>query len=161
MNLDTVRHAALGFFTSVILAVFLVGCASTGEQNGRVFGGLGGAAAGAFLGDFADCKGCALIGALVGLAAGQYAGGQIGRRMDEHDAMMTQRAVHSNRTGQMTAWTNPDNNTRYDVTPVRTFTGSGGQPCREVRFGQAEVGQERQEVYGTACYDGVGGWKVQ
>ena len=142
-------------------ALLITGCASTGEQNGRLGGAAAGIALGALVGDAVDCKGCALIfGALGGLIGGA-AGGEIGRRMDEHDAMMTRRSFEHNRTGQTTMWRNPDSNVAYDVTPTRTWQKPSGQFCREVRFGEAKVGEQRQEVYSTACRQADGSWKLQ
>lgn len=146
---------------SVLSAVLATGCASTGQQNGTAGGALLGGALGAILGNAADCQGCALIGGLIGAGVGGYTGNQIGRRMDQADAQRTQQAVHTNHTGQTTAWTNPDTRTSYDVTPVKTYKKSSGQACREVVVGEKTVGGKRQEVYTTACYDGAGGWEVQ
>lgn len=146
--------------TTLLLATLLVGCASTGEDNGRVGGALFGAAAGALLGNAADCKGCAAIGGVVGAFIGGYAGGQVGRRMDQVDAMNASRAIERNPTGTTSTWVNPDTSTQYDVTPVKTVATDSG-PCREVRFGEAKVGDQRQEVYTMACRQGDGSWKLQ
>ncbi len=144
----------------IIASMLLVGCASTGEDNGRVGGALLGAAVGALLGNALDCKGCALIGGTTGAFIGGTTGAQIGRRMDEVDAMKARNAIEYNTTGQRSTWVNPDNQTTYDVTPVRTVRTNEG-PCREVRFGEARVGEQRQEVYSTACRQLDGTWKLQ
>lgn len=146
---------------TVLTAVLVAGCASTGEQNGRLGGAAVGGGFGALIGNALDCKGCALIGGLIGAGIGGYTGGQIGQRMDQQDAMMTSRAINTAPTGTTTTWNNPDQGMRYDVTPVKTYQKTSGQYCREVIIGQAEIGGKRQEVYGTACHQPDGSWKIQ
>jgi surface antigen len=127
-------------------------------MGGAVVGG----GLGAVLGNALDCQGCALIGGLVGAAIGGYTGNQIGQRMDQQDAARTQSAVNSRPTGSVTSWSNPDTGMQYDVTPTRTYKSpTTGDYCREVTIGQAEVGGQRKEVYGTACRQPDGSWKMQ
>ncbi len=141
--------------------VTLTGCAMSNEQSGRAGGAVIGGTLGAVLGNAADCKGCALIGGLLGAVAGGAIGGNVGRYMDRQDQQMMNKAIHTNRTGQTTVWQNPDTNRVYDVTPKKAYQGPNAQPCREVVIGDAEIGGKRKEVYGTACYDGAGSWKIQ
>lgn len=148
------------FLTVLVLAFVVSGCASTGQQNGGLGGAAVGGGIGALLGDALDCHGCALIGGLVGAAIGGYTGSEIGKRMDQQDAARTQTAVNALPTGASTSWNNPDTGMQYDVTPTRTYMGQDGF-CREVTIGQAEIGGQRKEVYGTACRQPDGSWKMQ
>jgi len=146
----------------LVLAFIVSGCASTGEQNGRLGGAAIGAGIGAVLGNALDCHGCALIGGLLGAGIGGYTGGEVGKRMDAQDAARTSTAVNSLPTGASTSWKNPDTGMQYDVTPTRTYMSrdTGGY-CREVTIGQAEIGGQRKEVYGTACRKPDGSWEMQ
>lgn len=150
------------FLTMLVLAFVVSGCASTGQQNGTIGGAAVGGGLGVLLGNAVDCHGCALIGGLLGAAIGGYTGNQIGQRMDEQDAARTSNAVNALPTGASSSWQNPDTGMQYDVTPTRTFKSpSTGDYCREVTIGQSEIGGQRQEVYGTACRQPDGSWKMQ
>ena len=150
------------FLMVLVLAFVVSGCASTGQQNGTWGGAAVGGGVGAVLGNALDCHGCALIGGLLGAAIGGYTGSEIGKRMDAQDAARTQNAVNHLPTGASTAWKNPDTGIQYDVTPTRTYADrSTGDFCREVTIGQAEVGGQRKEVYGTACRQPDGSWMMQ
>lgn len=144
----------------LLSAALITGCATTGEQNGRLGGAAVGAGLGAVLGNAADCQGCALIGAVLGGLAGGYTGGEVGRRMDEHDARMANRSLEYNRTGTTTTWNNPDTQTTYDATPVRTYNQSG-RFCREMNIGHRKGRGKREEMYGTFCRNPDGSWVLQ
>lgn len=146
----------------MVLLFAVAGCASTGQQNGKLGGAAAGGALGAIIGNAVDCKGCALIGGLMGAVAGGYVGGEIGKRMDAQDAARMNNTINTTPTGQTIAWSNPDTGIRYDVTPTRTYREPRSADfCREVTIGQAEVGGKRQEVYGTACRKPDGSWKMK
>jgi len=70
------------FVSLLIMSVFFAGCASMGEKTkgGAVIGGLLGAAAGGIIG---HQSGHGLEGAAIGGAAGAIGGGLIGNQMDE------------------------------------------------------------------------------
>ncbi len=146
----------------LVLVFAMYGCASTGQQNGKMGGAVTGGALGAIIGNAVDCKGCALIGGLLGAAAGGYVGGEIGKRMDEQDAARMNNTINTAPTGQTVSWSNPDTSIKYDVTPTRTYREPRANDyCREVTIGQADVGGNRQEVYGTACRQPDGSWKMK
>ncbi len=135
------------------LAVALVGCA-TREEAGAVTGAAIGATLGAAVAGKHD-RGLAII---LGAMAGAAIGSTIGRYMDEQDRMRTSLVLEKNRTHQSSTWVNPDTGYRYTVTPTRTFKTAEG-PCREFTV-DALIGGKRQEVYGTACRQPDGSWKV-
>ena len=85
-------------------------------------------------------------------------GGHIGQSMDEVDRMKMSRALETCQTNQTTRWVNPDNGNRYSVTPKRTYSRHG-QPCREYTT-TAIIGGKKQEIYGTACRQADGSWRV-
>ena len=135
---------------SAFLALSLVtGCAGSGitkEQGGTALGALGGAAAGAALGDgnwWAIGAG-ALVGGLVGNRVGNY--------LDERDQQQAYStanyALDNNADGETASWSNPQNNTGGYTTPTETYqTGVSAN-------GQTQSGT------GTACRQPDGTWKL-
>jgi surface antigen len=150
---------------SAVLAVaLLAGCASSGggggitkEQGGTVLGALGGAAAGAALGDgewWAIGAG-ALVGGLVGNRVGNY--------LDERDQQQAYSTAHyaldHNQDGQTSTWSNPQNNTGGYTTPTDTYQTASGGTCRTYETGVSAGGQD-QSGTGTACRQPDGTWKL-
>lgn len=143
-----VRTVGLAF------AILLHGCTTTQEQSGAVLGGVAGAAAGSAVGGGSGRAVAIILGALVGSTVGA----NIGRHMDEQDRIRTAEAMEYNPSGYSSKWHNPDTQTQYTVTPTRTYA-SGEGPCREFTM-DAEVGGKSQQVYGTACRQADGSWKI-
>jgi surface antigen len=150
----------------VMSAALLVACA-TREQSGAVIGGTVGAMVGSGfgmggghgpMGGHHGGGGGNLALIVLGAAAGGLIGAMIGREMDDQDRLHTAQVLEYNKTGQASTWTNPDKNTAYTVEPTRTFE-SGTGPCREFTT-RANIGGKLQEVYGTACRQADGSWKV-
>ena len=150
---------------SALLALsLLTGCASSGggsgitkEQGGTVLGALGGAAAGAALGDgkwWAIGAG-ALVGGLVGNRVGNY--------LDERDQQQAYStanyALDHNKDGQTATWSNPQNNTSGYTTPTATQQTASGDTCRTYETGVSAGGQS-QSGTGTACRQPDGTWKL-
>lgn len=70
-----------------------------------------------------------------------------------------QNALEYNPTNQGSTWVNPDTGGSGTVTPVRTFAGGQGEPCRE--FQQTIViGGREEQGYGTACRQPDGSWQI-
>jgi len=133
----------------------LISCASVSNEDvgtvtGGVLGGLIGSQFGGGSGKVAAAAGGALLGA--------YLGGNIGRTMDKVDRMKMQNALESAPTGKPVSWKNPDNGNRYTVTPTKTYYHSS-QPCREYHT-TAVIGGKREQIYGKACRQADGSWKV-
>ena len=82
----------------------------------------------------------------------------MGRYMDEQDRIRTSMILEHNRTDQPSAWKNPDTGSNYTVTPSRTYTVAEG-PCREFTL-DARVGGNPEQLYGTACRQQDGSWKM-
>jgi surface antigen len=136
----------------VLSALLLVGC-RTQSQTGAVVGAGAGALAGA-----AIAHGHA-GGAILGGVLGALLGSEVGRQMDEIDELRLSRSLETTPTYQPTNWVNPDTGGAYTVTPMRTYARESGVPCREFRM-TADVGAKAQEVYGTACRQADGSWKI-
>jgi surface antigen len=137
-----------------VAAVLASGCALNREQTGALAGGAVGAAAGSAVGAGSGRTVAIILGALAGTAVGA----SIGKHMDEQDRQQTAQVLESNKTGQSSTWTNPDTQNQYTVTPTKTYQ-SEGEPCREFTM-NADVGGKSQQVYGTACRQADGSWKI-
>ena len=137
-------------------ATVLGGCETppTKEQTGAVVGGVVGGVLGSHVGKGKGRTAAIIAGTLVGAMIG----GSIGRYMDAQDRMRTARALEYNRTGQPSRWRNPDTGATYEVTPTRTYETAEG-PCREFTM-RAEIGGRPETVYGTACRQPDGSWRM-
>jgi surface antigen len=130
-----------------------------GACNRDLIGGLVGGVTGAILGaqvgkgkgKLAAVAGGALLGALIG--------GSIGRGMDQVDAGCVGQTLEHAPERQTVTWRNPDNDTDYAVTPVKTFQRDDGRYCREYTA-TATIGGKPQETYGTACRQPDGSWQI-
>lgn len=141
----------------VTLAFALTGCTSTSgpnEQTGMVIGGVLGGVLGHEVGGGHGKTAATILGTLAGAAIG----GSIGRSMDEVDRMKVGATLENVRTGVTTSWKNPDTNYEYSMTPTRTYETQTG-PCREYTL-DAKIGGDDQQVYGTACRQTDGSWKI-
>jgi surface antigen len=134
---------------------------TTRDNPKAVLGSLGGAAAGAGIAAIAGASSGWIIAA--GLAGGLL-GGAIGHRLDNKDKQLAAEAAaqafEGNRTGQASAWKNPDSGNSGSVTPTKTYQAGNGQYCREYRQ-DVVIGGEKQQAYGTACRQPDGSWKIQ
>jgi surface antigen len=141
----------------LVLALSLIvsGCA-TGpkEEVGMIIGGVLGGVLGSQIGSGRGRTTATVIGALAGSAIG----GSIGREMDELDRMKMSATLETTRTGVATTWTNPDTGYDYRMKPTRTYTSATG-PCREYVL-DAEIGGRTEQIYGTACRQADGSWRV-
>lgn len=142
---------------SVFIVLGLTGCETTTHaQQGEVIGGVLGGVLGSQVGDGTGQTAAIIIGTM----AGSMIGRQVGQNMDDVDRMKTAQALNTNRTGQSTTWTNPDNGREYTVTPTRTYEEPSGSPCREFELDATVGGEPGQEVNGTACLQPDGSWKI-
>lgn len=148
------------FITSAIMAtaISISSCSSNyapNEQAGMVIGGLLGGVAGKQVGKGNGRTAAIIVGTLIG----SQIGGAIGRSMDETDRLKTSHALENVRTGVATTWRNPDTSNQYSVTPTRTYESQAVQ-CRDYTV-DAIIGGKREKVYGKACRQPDGSWKVQ
>ena len=140
----------------VLISLALISC----EGHKTAVGGVGGAAAGGFLG---HALGGGTAGIIGGAIAGGLIGGAIGDRMDAADRRESERAAQqafeTAPSGQTAQWSNPDNGNHGTVTPTRTFQTDSGQYCREFQQ-KVVIGGEEQQAHGTACRQADGSWKI-
>jgi len=121
---------------------------------GTVVGGAVGGVAGSQFGK-GDGKTAATI---VGSIAGAVLGNSIGRMMDQIDRHCLAQALEFAPDDRTVEWY-ADQGPAYAVTPERTYLAADGAYCREYQAA-ATVGDERQSVYGTACREPDGSWRL-
>jgi surface antigen len=156
MSLASLRTIAL----AVIVTLALSACAQTGEtvrNNPKTtWGGMLGAAGGGLIAAAAGAGPAVLIGGLIG--------GAVGNALDQKDKEMAQqaaqRAFENSRSGESSAWQNPDSGNSGSITPTRTYQAPSGQYCREYEQDIA-VGGKVEKTYGTACRQADGSWQIQ
>ncbi|WP_018871924.1 RT0821/Lpp0805 family surface protein [Thioalkalivibrio sp. ALJ16] len=144
--------------TALAAALGVSGCAThqgTQEQAGMVIGGVLGGALGSQVGSGRGRTAAIIAGTLVGAAIG----GSVGQSMDEVDRLKTAQTLESVRTGVPSQWVNPDSGNQYTVVPTRTYESTAG-PCREYTI-DAVIGGQTEQVYGTACRQPDGSWRIQ
>ena len=137
-------------------AIALGGCAQNRphEDAGILIGGVLGGLLGNQVGKGSGRTAAIIIGTLAGAAIG----GSVGRSMDDTDRMKTAQTLETVRTGVPASWRNPDTGNHYEVIPTRTYENDAG-PCREYTV-NASVGGKQEKVYGTACRQADGRWKM-
>ena len=144
---------SLNILIAAVLFSSLTGCATKEEA-----GALAGAATGAAVGSTIGSGRGKILAIWLGAVVGSQIGATVGRYMDEQDRIRTSTILEYNRTNQPSSWVNPDTGYDYTVTPTRTYTVAEG-PCREFTM-DAQVGGKTQQIYGTACRQADGSWKI-
>ncbi len=153
------------FMVSIVLvsSVSLAACATNPYESystpsmqtqGAVAGGVIGGLLGSTVGDGRGTVWATAMGTLIGALAGAH----IGRQLDNRDRYYAGQTLETVPTGATKEWVNPDSGTAYSITPTHTYE-SRGAPCREFTM-DAEVGGHAEQVYGTACRQADGSWKM-
>jgi surface antigen len=148
---------------SVLVALSLVGCASSDYGPKQTVGALAGAGAGGLLGAQVGKGGTRLAATAAGTLLGAFLGSEVGRSLDRADAVYASRAEYQaleyTPSGSSTPWRNPDTGHYGSVTPVETYETASGTYCREFQH-QAQIGGRTRDVYGTACRTPDGQWQM-
>jgi surface antigen len=126
-------------------------------SKGNLLGSAAGGALGGVLGNQIGKGGGNTLATIVGVVGGALAGGYVGRAMDPTDQACVGQALEHSPTSQTVAWQNPDNGSRYWVTPTNSYQGPNGRPCRTY-VTNAVINGQRQQTDGTACR-GPQGWQ--
>ena len=148
------RFLTLGI--TFLVSASLVGCADASHQD---VGTVTGAVAGGLLGSTVGGGSGQILAIAAGTLAGAYIGGSIGQHMDQQDQMRMNEALDNNNAGQPAYWRNSQTNASYQVTPVKNVRVDGNKYCREYRT-TADIAGKKQQMYGTACRQPDGSWKV-
>lgn len=134
----------------------LVGCAEVNNESvGMVAGGVVGGVLGNQFGGGAGKVAATAAGTFIGAVLG----GRIGKYMDKQDKLEMQHALETAPTGKVVTWRNPDSGNTYHVTTTRTYYARPEQPCREYTT-RAEIGGKSEQIYGKACRQADGSWRV-
>lgn len=139
------------------LALALIGCQNMPrEDSAALLGGVIGAAVGHNFGSGHGKELATITGGVIGALAGA----SVGRKLDDYDALQTQRALEHHQTGETLSWVNPDTNDETELKPTRTYqNASTGQYCREYTT-TVNVSGQPEQAYGTACRQPDGSWKI-
>ena len=121
---------------------------------GAVLGGVAGGVVGASVSK-GDNRTVAIVG---GTIIGAIIGGVIGRSMDRVDQNCVGQVLEHAEDGREVRWRAP-NGYDYEVVPRRTYTGGGGEYCREYTT-TAVINGRADRVYGTACRNPDGSWRL-
>ena len=124
------------------------------EKVGAVMGGL----IGGIVGNKTSSRSKKTLGTLAGTLFGAIIGKEIGRNMDDADAGCTNQVLERAKDGQAIAWKNPNNQSRYSVTPYKTYQQNDGRYCRQYKTTvQASNGEKTYDE--TACRNDNGVWE--
>jgi len=149
---------AKGIAGLAVLGMLASGCAWTKDNKKTAIGGVGGATAGGLIAAAATSNPAAIAGAVI---LGGLVGGAIGNRLDQRDKELAmkqaQLSLEKSKTGQSSSWHNPDSGHSGTITPTRTYE-EGGTTCREYRH-DVMIGDDKEQVTGTACRQADGTWK--
>jgi surface antigen len=145
--------------TKLVLLFALVSLAGCTNVNNQDVGAVTGAVAGGLLGSQFGGGGGKMLAIGAGAVAGALIGGAIGKSMDDTDRLKMSRALESQPVGQPTYWQNSQTGASYTVIPENNVTVSGNPYCREYHT-IATVAGKKQQIYGTACRQPDGTWKV-
>ncbi|CAG34851.1 related to 17 kDa surface antigen [Desulfotalea psychrophila LSv54] len=142
---------------AVALTLSLSSCAGSNMNKGGQ-GGVGGAAAGALIG---QAIGHNTQATLLGAAIGGVLGYVIGNEMDKADQQRLNTVYERGPSGQATAWVNPDSGNQYRVIPQPSYTNESTRKiCREATV-EAVVDGRKEIAHTTACRDAYGKWHLQ
>lgn len=143
----TIKYSLLCAITITSMLIGLTGCSegSFNEDAGVLVGGV----AGGLLGNTIGSGSGRTAATIAGAAIGAVIGGSVGRRMDQIDRMNVQNALENQADNRGSTWINPNNNTRYTVTPTST-NNERGTYCRTYKM-QAIIDGKSEFVNGRAC----------
>jgi surface antigen len=127
-----------------------------GLVSSEVIGGVVGGAVGGVAGSQVGKGSGKTVATIGGTIIGVLVGASIGRSMDEVDQNCVGRVLEHAPDRQRIQWAAAGQ--EYGVTPLRTFQNNG-MYCREYQTTAAVSGQV-QQVYGTACRQPDGAWKI-
>ena len=148
---------------SALVALALVGCASSDYGTKQTVGALAGAGAGGLLGAQVGKGSTRLAATAAGTLLGAFLGSEVGRSLDRADAAHASQAQYQaleyTPSGYSTSWRNPDTGHHGSVTPIETYQSFDGGYCREFQH-DAQIGGRTRSVYGTACRTPDGQWQV-
>jgi surface antigen len=149
-----------------LIAVALIGAsvaACSADSGPKEAGGtVGGAAAGAIIGNVLAGSGNRVAGTVIGAAVGGFLGNRIGAALDDEDKRRAyaaqMQALETGPSGAPVAWRNPDSGRYGNVVPGPAYQANGAT-CRS--YSQTiYIDGNPQAARGTACRNPDGSWTV-
>jgi surface antigen len=147
-------------FLAALSILTLSSCTGMGVQEGKKgqVGGVGGAAAGAIIG---QAIGHDTEATLLGAAIGGLLGYIVGNEMDKYDLRELNHVYERGASNRPSSWVNPDTGNQYSVTPQPAYSNpSTHQPCRKAEI-DAIIDGQHKKTYSTACRDEYGRWQLR
>lgn len=140
-----------------VLALSLSACNGNGEGFGTIIGGILGGIVGSEISD--GNTGGVMLGAAVGAAIGNSVGSDLDDADRTRQQFALQQAMEHNQSGATSDWYNPDTGHGGTIIPQPAYEADNGAYCRE--FTQTvRIANEDQQMYGTACRQPDGSWKI-
>lgn len=155
INEDEKMGKRLSMIAILSASVCVAACAGVNNES---IGALAGGAAGGLIGSQFGGGSGHVFAATGGAVLGAILGGSVGRTMDKVDRLEMQKALETAPTGRSVGWKNPDTGNQYTIEPTRTYYHQH-QPCREY-VTKAIIAGKMQQIYGKACRQADGSWKV-
>lgn len=155
------RQAVIILFVWII-TLNLYGCSTTSNDGGfakQDIGMVSGGVLGGLVGSRFGGGSGQIVAVAAGTLAGAMLGSAVGRNMDAADQLQTAKSLENNSVGQPSYWRNSRTGVQYKVTPTHNIKVKGNPYCREYNT-VANIGGKMQKVYGTACRQSDGSWKV-
>jgi surface antigen len=149
-----------------LIAVALIGasvaaCSADSGPKGAS-GTVGGAAAGAIVGNVLAGSGNRVAGTVIGAAVGGFLGNRIGAALDDEDKRRAyaaqMQALETGPSGAPVAWRNPDSGRYGSVVPGPAYQANGAT-CRSYSQTIYFDGNP-QAARGAACRNPDGSWTV-
>ncbi len=151
------------FILVFAIAGMLSACAENQNNQKQTLGTIIGAGLGALAGSQIGSGKGQLAAVAIGALGGAFAGGQLGKSLDDVDRMkanQTQQAtLENNKDGVSSTWNNPNTGHTGRVTPTNTQKVASGEYCREYEH-EITVDGRKEIVKGTACRQPDGSWRV-
>lgn len=151
------------FFSLSLVVVMLAGCQSAQDNPKQTIGTLIGAGLGALAGSQIGGGKGQLVAVAIGALGGAYLGSELGKSLDAADKAYAQQnaqdGLEYNKTGQASAWRNPDSGNQGTFTPTNTYQTAAGENCREFET-TIFVDGEQETGTGRACRQPGGTWKI-
>ena len=131
---------------------------SQGGCYRQVVGALVGGGTGAVVGSNIGKGSGKDIATVAGAVIGAIIGGSIGRSLDRIDTACMGQVLEHAPNGQTIVWENPENSTRVQMTPVKTYEQNDGRYCREYQT-KVMIDGRLEDAYDRACRQPDGSWE--
>ena len=143
----------------IVIVLFMFGCNGNQQMNtlgGGLLGGIAGGIAGNQIGSGSGRTAAIIGGTIAGVALGSY----IGSYMDRSDQQQVNRTLETMPSNRPVSWQNPDSGHQYQMVAQPAFQTNQGTYCREF-LTEAYIHNQVEQMYGMACRQPDGSWKVQ